>query len=84
MKRTLAKTPIRVLSVAALCFGLGACAHWTPAERGTAIGGVTGAAVGNALTGGSAIGTIGGAAVGGAIGHEIGREQEIDRRQRWR
>jgi len=76
------KTAIRTLTAAMLCAGLGACAHWTPAEQGTAIGGVTGAAVGNALTGGSAIGTIGGAAVGGAIGHEIGRDQERDRRYR--
>jgi osmotically inducible lipoprotein OsmB len=73
------KTPIKATMVVILCTGLGACAHWTPAEQGTAIGGVTGAAVGNALTGGSAIGTIGGAAIGGAIGHEAGRDQERDR-----
>jgi osmotically inducible lipoprotein OsmB len=70
------KTPVKTSMIVALCAGLGACASWTPAEQGTAIGGVTGAAVGNALTGGSAVGTIGGAAVGGAIGHEVGRDQE--------
>ena len=72
--------PMRIRSrsvlALALCAGLGACAHWTPAEQGTAIGGVTGAAVGNAVTGGSALGTIGGAAIGGAIGHEVGRDQQ--------
>jgi osmotically inducible lipoprotein OsmB len=74
------KSKAKTIAIVVLSAGLGACAHWTPAERGTAIGGVTGAAVGNAITGGSAIGTIGGAALGGAIGHDIGREQERDRR----
>jgi osmotically inducible lipoprotein OsmB len=78
------KTKSKVNTIIAVVFstGLVACAHWTPAEQGTAIGGVTGAAVGNAITGGSALGIIGGAAVGGVIGHEVGRDQERDRRYR--
>ena len=77
MKR-IARTFVLVLA----CAGLGACAHWSPAEQGTAIGGVTGAAVGNVITGGSALGTVGGAALGGVIGHEIGQEQQQPKRKR--
>jgi len=74
------KIQAKTLTAIMLCAGLGACASWTPAEQGTAIGGVTGAAVGNVVTGGSALGTVGGAAVGGAIGHSVGRDQERDSR----
>jgi osmotically inducible lipoprotein OsmB len=82
MNHTIKKNQARTVAAIVLCAGLGACAHWTPAEQGTAIGGVTGAAVGNVITGGSALGTIGGAAIGGAIGHEVGQDQQRDRRYR--
>ena len=74
------KTKARMIVLTLACTGLGACAHWTPAEQGTAIGGVAGAAIGNALTGG-ALGVIGGAAAGGLIGHEIGENQEKKKRR---
>ena len=74
------KTAIQATIVVMLCAGLGACASWSPSEQGTAIGGVTGAVVGNALTGG-ALGIIGGAAAGGYIGHEIGENQEKKQRR---
>ena len=67
------KNLFSAIGIAMLCAGLSACAGWSRTERDTAIGGVTGAAVGNAVTGGSTLGTIGGAAVGGAIGHDIGQ-----------
>ena len=73
------KTLTKVTAIVILCAGLGACAGWSPAEQGTAIGGVTGAAVGNVVTGGSALGTVGGAAIGGVIGHEIGQDQDRNR-----
>jgi osmotically inducible lipoprotein OsmB len=78
------KNNIRIILLTFACTGLGACAHWSSAEQGTAIGGVTGAAVGNVITGGSALGTVGGAAVGGVIGHEIGRNQDQQRRYKSR
>jgi osmotically inducible lipoprotein OsmB len=55
---------------------LGACANWSGAEKGAAIGAGTGALVGGAATGGSAIGVVGGAAVGGVIGHEVGKNND--------
>jgi osmotically inducible lipoprotein OsmB len=70
-----------MIMFAIACTGLGACAHWSPAEQGTAIGGVTGAAVGNVITGGSALGTVGGAALGGVIGHEIGKDQQRSKKK---
>ena len=76
------KTATQATMLAIACTGLGACAHWSPAEQGTAIGGVTGAAVGNVITGGSALGTVGGAALGGVIGHEIGQDQQQPKRKR--
>jgi osmotically inducible lipoprotein OsmB len=78
------KNTTRNFLIAFICAGLSACAGWTPAEQGTAIGGVTGAAVGNVVTGGSALGTVGGAAVGGVIGHEIGENQVRNRYYRSR
>ena len=78
------KNTIRIFLLTLACTGLGACAHWSSAEQGTAIGGVTGAAVGNVITGGSTLGTVGGAALGGVIGHEIGRDQDRDRYYRSR
>ena len=75
------KNSTRTFLVALACTGLGACASWSPSEQGTAIGGVTGAAVGNVVTGGSALGTVGGAAVGGLIGHEIGEDQQQKQRR---
>jgi len=55
---------------------LSACASWTPAEKGTAIGATAGGALGHVITGGSALGTIGGAAAGGIVGHEVGKSRE--------
>ena len=74
------KKSLRTFVIALACSGLAACAHWSPTEQGTAIGGVTGAAVGYGLTGG-ALGVIGGAAAGGLIGHEIG-ENQVKQKQR--
>jgi osmotically inducible lipoprotein OsmB len=62
-------------AVACAC-AVSACASWTPAETGTAIGAATGGAIGHVITGGSVLGTVGGAAAGGVIGHEVGRQQE--------
>ncbi len=74
------KNTIRTFLLALVCFGLSACAGWSPSDQGTAIGATTGAVVGNALTGG-ALGIIGGAAAGGYIGHEIGEDQEKKKRR---
>jgi len=74
------KTITKATLIVMLCAGLGGCAHWSSAEQGTAIGGATGAVVGNALTGG-ALGVIGGAAAGAYIGHEIGEDQDRKHRR---
>ena len=72
----------KTIGIIVIATGLSACAGMSNTEAGTAIGIVGGAAVGNALTGGSTLGTIGGAAAGGIIGHEIGEDQDRDRRRR--
>jgi osmotically inducible lipoprotein OsmB len=75
-------TPLRIAVIVIACSGLGACAHWSNAEKGTAIGAVGGAAVGNAVTGGSALGTAAGAIGGGIIGHELGEDRDRYQRRR--
>jgi len=62
--------------LAAAALTLSACASWSPASQGTAIGAGVGAAAGHVITGGALLGTIGGAAAGGIIGHEIGKDQK--------
>jgi osmotically inducible lipoprotein OsmB len=64
------------MGVLACACALGACASWTPAEKGTAIGAAAGGALGHVITGGGVLGTVGGAAAGGVIGHEVGKQQE--------
>jgi osmotically inducible lipoprotein OsmB len=59
-------------AVAALVAGTGACAPLTHSQKGAAIGGVAGGALGYVVTGGP-IGTIAGAALGGVIGAGAGR-----------
>lgn len=59
--------------IAAMLFGLSACAGMTRQGQNTAIGAGAGALGGAVLTNGSGLGTIGGAAVGGIIGHEVSK-----------
>lgn len=61
-----------IIAAILLCAGVGACASWTPEQKGTALGAAAGAVVGGVVTGGSTLGGVGGAAVGGIIGREAG------------
>ena len=64
----------------AVLIGLGGCGGMSRQEQNTLAGAGLGGIAGSLLTDGSAIGTIGGAAVGGVIGHEVGNDQDHDRR----
>lgn len=67
---TISTLAIRATALA-FVLGLTACASMSEADRNTAIGAGTGAAIGAVLTGGSPAGTVGGAAVGGVIGNQV-------------
>jgi osmotically inducible lipoprotein OsmB len=69
------KTALRTIAVVLVTGSLGACANWSSAEKGTAIGAGAGALVGGVVTH-SPLGLIGGAAVGGVIGHEVGKDSD--------
>lgn len=74
------KAILRITAVLAASAGLGACGSMSNADKGTAIGAVGGAVVGNAVTGGSALGTAAGAVGGGILGHELGEDRDKRRR----
>ncbi|KKB61637.1 hypothetical protein WM40_22020 [Robbsia andropogonis] len=58
--------------IGAMVASIAACAPLTRSQKGAAIGGAAGGALGYVLTGGP-IGTIAGAAAGGLIGAGAGR-----------
>ena len=73
-------TPLKIAAVLIASGAVGACGHMSNTDKGTAIGAVGGAVVGNAVTGGSALGTAAGAVGGGILGHEIGEDRDKRRR----
>ena len=70
----------RTIAVLLVAGSLSACANWSSAEKGTAIGAGAGALVGGVVTH-SPPGRVGGAAVGGIIGHEVGKNDDYNRRR---
>lgn len=68
----------RIIAVGFAAVLAAGCSTWdnmSRQEKGTVIGGATGAAVGSATLGGP-VGTIGGAAAGGVIGNQVGKRQD--------
>lgn len=63
----------KIVLAVLLSSSVGACAHMSRADTGTAIGAATGAVVGNAVSGGGVLGTVGGAAIGGVLGREAAK-----------
>ena len=64
-----------VAGIAAVLFGLGACADMSTRDKSTVAGAAIGGVAGSVLSGGSGLGTVGGAAVGGVIGNQVGKNK---------
>ena len=84
------KISVVVLSGALLIWSFGGCSTWNKLderEKGAVIGGGSGAVVGNAVSpgaGGTVVGGALGAVAGGVIGNEVRKDEERERRARYR
>lgn len=79
MKKT--ESIVYLVTTGLLLIGLSSCSTWQKLddrERGTVIGGASGAALGSAVDDGGAAGTVIGGALGAGAGNLIGDEVDED------